>query len=89
MYNITPYSYKQAKKYDVKIQPSSNKKYKIDVYDNDDTFLTSIGAIGYNDYPSYIESHGIDYANERRRLYYIRHKNDDKLKGMLSKVILW
>jgi hypothetical protein len=89
MYNITPYSYKQAKKYNVKIQPSSNKKYKIDVYDNDDTFLTSIGAIGYNDYPSYIESHGIDYANERRRLYYIRHKNDDKLKGMLSKVILW
>jgi hypothetical protein len=89
MYNITPYSYKQAKKYDVKIQPSSNKKYKIDVYDNDDTFLTSIGAIGYNDYPSYIESNGIDYANESIRLYYIRHKNDDKLKGILSKVILW
>jgi len=89
MYNITPYSYKQAKKYDVKIQPSSNKKYKIDVYDMDDTFLSSIGAVGYSDYPSYIESHGIDYANERRRLYYIRHKNDDKLKGMLAKVILW
>ena len=89
MYKITDYSYKQAKYYDVKIKPSTNKKYKIDVYDMDDEFLCSIGATGYEDYPTFIESHGKEYADERRRLYYQRHSKDKNLKGLLAKAILW
>ena len=38
--------------------------------------IASIGAIGYSDYPTYIRSHGLDYANKRRRLYKIRQNTD-------------
>ena len=40
--------------------------------------IVSIGANGMNDYPTYIKKYGLKYANERRRLYKIRH---EKIKG--------
>ena len=50
MYNISNYSYLQAKKLGVQIKNSSNKHKKIDVYKNDkkvasigDNYLTFIG----------------------------------------------
>jgi hypothetical protein len=91
-YVIKPYSYKQAEKLGVKIKPSSNPKKKIDVFDYNNQYILSIGAKGYSDYPTYLEEKGKDYAEERRRLYKIRH-NKDRSKlgsaGYYSDQILW
>lgn len=89
-YDIKKYSYDQAKKLRVKIKPSSNPKKKIDVYDTKDNKIVSIGDINYKDYPSYIKEKGENYANQRRRLYHLRHKNN-KLgsASYYSKKILW
>ena len=88
-YKITNYSYNQAKKLNVNIKPSTNKKKKIDVYKNDKK-IASIGAIGYNDYPTFIIKEGLSIANERRRLYKLRHKKDlDGKNGKWSNAILW
>jgi len=37
----------------------------------------------------YKEEKGKAYADERKRLYHIRHKNDKGVKGVLSRAILW
>ena len=92
MYNILPYSFLQAEKIGVIIKPSNNKKYKIDIYDKNGNFITNIGSSGYNDYPTYILSHGLDYANNRRRLYKIRHQKDRTVlysRGCFADNILW
>ena len=92
MYNITDYSKERAKDLDVNIVPSHNKKYKIDVYDSNFKFITSIGAIGYRDYPTYIKERGEVYADNRRRLYKIRHEKDrHKIgsRGYFADQILW
>jgi hypothetical protein len=89
MYHITKYSYGQAKKLNVEIKPSSNKKKKIDVFKNDKK-IASIGAIKYNDYPTFIIKKGLSYANERRKLYKERHKKDLNSKnGFYANKILW
>ena len=88
-YKITDYSYNQAKKLNVQIKPSSNKKKKIDVY-KDNKKIASIGAIGYNDFPTFIDKKGIEFANQRRKLYKIRHKKDLNSKnGFYANKILW
>jgi hypothetical protein len=89
MYEIKEYTKKKAKQYNVQIKQSTNKNKKIDVF-RDNKKIASIGAINYNDYPTYILNKGIDYANERRRLYKIRHKKDLNSKnGFWSNVLLW
>jgi len=91
MYKITPYSYKKAKELNVTIKPSQNKNKKIDVFKNGE-LIASIGAIGYSDYPTYIKEHGLEYANKRRKLYRIRHKDDLNNKsgnGYWVNKILW
>ena len=88
-YHITKYSYDQAKKLNVEIKPSTNKKKKIDVFKNDKK-IASIGAIGYLDYPNFIKKNGLEYANNRRKLYKLRHKNDLNSKnGKWASAILW
>ena len=88
-YKITNYSYNQAKKLNVNIKPSTNKKKKIDVFKNEKK-IASIGAIGYSDYPTFIIKKGLDYANERRKLYKQRHKKDiDGKNGKWALKILW
>lgn len=89
MYQIKQYSYDRAKELGVHIQPSKKGKYKIDVFNADGDFITSIGHNQYSDYPTYIESHGLEYANTRRALYHIRHKKDYKERGFYSLNILW
>jgi len=89
MYQITDYSYQQAKKLNVIIKPSTRKGKKIDVYDNNNKFIVSIGDINFSDYPTYIKEKGLKYADERRRLYHIRHKKDSNLAGKFAKNILW
>ena len=88
MYNITDYSYRQAKNLGVEIKPSTNKKKKIDVF-KDGKKIASIGAIGYSDYPTFIKEKGRAYADERRLQYYIRHAKDNKLNGFYAKKLLW
>ena len=51
-------------------------KFNIVFKNNFNQMIASIGAIGYSDYPTYIRSHGLDYANKRRRLYKIRQNTD-------------
>ena len=88
-YKITDYSYNQAKKLNVEIKPSSNKKKKIDVY-KDGKKISSIGAIDYYDFPTYVIKEGLKIANERRKLYKIRHKKDLNSKnGYYFSRILW
>jgi hypothetical protein len=82
-----------ANEYGLTVKSAKNSKYKIDVY-IDDEFIVSIGATGYMDYPHYLllEDQGKvarGYANIRRRLYLHRHKNDNNLKGVLAKLLLW
>ena len=88
-YKITDYSYKQAKKLNVQIRPSVYKNKKIDVFKND-VKIASIGAINYLDYPTYIETKGKKYADERRKLYRLRHKKDiNEGAGFYANKILW
>ena len=92
MYQITDYSYEQAKKLGVKIKPSTQKNKKIDVLNKDDKVIASIGHKAYLDYPNYIKKEGLLHANERRRLYGIRHKKDSTVVGSTgwwAKKILW
>jgi len=94
-YEILPYTYQKLKELNKKLKenltiiPSKNKKYKIDVY-NKNTFLFSIGASQYQDYAQYLSKYGKKYADERKELYYKRHKDYPKYtKGYISSYLLW
>jgi hypothetical protein len=90
MYRIKPYSYRQAKKIGVTIRPSTRTGKKIDVYKNG-VKVATIGARGYLDYPTYIEKFGTTYANQRRKLYHIRHRQNKRpgTPGYYAAKILW
>ena len=79
-YRIKEYTKRQAKKLGVQVKPSKVKGKKIDVFKNGKK-VASVGAIGYNDYPTYTQKKGKKYADERRRLYKIRHNKDRKVRG--------
>jgi len=90
-YKIKQYSFDQAKKLDVDIKPSTNKNKKIDIFKNNKK-VASIGAIGYSDYPTYTLEKGKSYADNRRKLYKIRHNKDlQKINsnGYYANKILW
>lgn len=92
MYRIKDYSYNQARFFGVQIFPSDNPKHKIEVYDKSGKFLFYIGDSKYSDYPTYLETHGKEYADNRRRLYRLRHnKEANKIgtRGFYSYHILW
>jgi hypothetical protein len=73
MYDILPYTYKKAEELGVKIFPSGNTKYKVEVYDWNGNFITYCGSLSYSDYPHYMEEKGKEYADKRRQLYKLRH----------------
>ncbi len=79
VYNIKDYSFKQADKLGVQIRPSSNKKKKIDVFKNGQK-LAEIGAIGYGDYPTYLESDK-KLAKVKRSGYKARMEKNRNIKG--------
>jgi len=90
-YRITTHSKKQAKKLGVTIKPSKNKNKKIDVFNKDGDKLAAIGAVGFSDYGTYMQTDK-KLANERRRLYRIRHKSNADKKGTTAywaREILW
>ena len=51
-YRIKAYTKTQAKKLGVSVKPSKVKGKKIDVFKKGKK-IACVGAIGYNDYPSY------------------------------------
>lgn len=90
MYTIQPYTKSQAKKIGVIVKPSTNPKKKLDVFDGKK--VASIGATGYKDYPTFLKEDGKAVAEERRRLYHIRHKKDAEKKGSpgyYASLLLW
>jgi len=91
MYTIKKYSYKQAKKLGVTIQPSTRKNKKIDVYKNGNK-VASVGALGYGDYPTFMQTEGLTSAKNHRRKYKMRHEKDRHVKnspGFYADQILW
>ena len=91
MYKIKPYSYRQAKLLNVTIKPSKVKNKKIDVFKNG-LKVASIGAKGYNDYPTYLNKLGKTKAEIKRKAYKARHRNNINKKntpGYYAGKILW
>ena len=81
MYVILPHTKNKARQLKVIVRPSLKKTKKIDVFDKDGYFLVSIGSYGSLDYAYYLKYYGKEIAEERKRLYKIRHKNDRLVKG--------
>lgn len=79
-YCITKYTLKRAKKIGVTVKTSHNPKKKLDVF-RQGKRVASIGAKGMMDYPTYIQTQGLTYAQTRKRLYKKRHEKDRKQKG--------
>ena len=94
MYQITDYTYKQAKKHGYAVKPSTNKGKKIDVYKKEQK-IASVGALGMYDYPTYLnlEKQGKvpeGTAKKRRELYKKRHAKDLHAgAGRLANLLLW
>jgi len=91
VYSIKKYTRDQAKKLGVEVKPSTNPKKKLDVFKSGSK-VASIGATGYQDYPTFKQTQGKEYADERRRLYKQRHEKDrNKLgsPGYYADKLLW
>jgi len=90
-YTITNYTRRQARRLGVKVKQSTNKTKKIDVYRKNKK-IASVGAAGMNDYPTHMKLRGKQFADNRRRLYKMRHERDRHKKwsrGWLSDQLLW
>jgi hypothetical protein len=95
-YGIKRYTQTQAKKLGVSVKPSKLKGKKIDVFKGDKK-VASVGALGMNDYPTYMELERKGKvpkgtAKERRRLYKIRHRKDRTKRGsagFFADKLLW
>ena len=80
MYEIQPHTRNQAKQLGVVVKPSTKSGKKIDIFKND-VKVASVGAQGYSDYATYLQTHGKTYADKRRMLYKKRH---DKYRHILD-----
>lgn len=87
MYDILPYSYNQAAKLGVEIKPSTKKGKKIDVF-KEGKKITSIGAIGYKDFPQYMKEDKA-LANKKRKAYKARAKDNKGIAGFYASNLLW
>jgi hypothetical protein len=81
MYIILSHTKARAKQLKVIVKSSDKKTKKIDVYDKSGNFLVSVGSHGSLDYPYYKKFYGKIYADERKRLYKLRHQKDRLVKG--------
>jgi hypothetical protein len=92
LYHLKPIQQLQARKLGLIIQPSIRGNYKIDIYTKDNKYITSIGDKRYEDFATYAEKEGFEYADRRRELYMKRHKNDSQVegsRGWWAAKILW
>ena len=90
-YTITDYTLQRAKQMKVTVQLSQQKNKKIDVFKKG-VKIATIGDSRYKDFPTYVIENGIEFANNRKRLYYMRHKKDiEKLNsnGFYAAKLLW
>ena len=91
MYEIKALQRKNARRIGVTIKPSTRKGKKIDVF-KDGKKVASVGALGYGDYATFLKEKGREFADNRRRLYKIRHEKNRKKVGTNSYYadqILW
>jgi hypothetical protein len=99
-YKITPYTLAQAKKLGVVVKPSKVNGKKLDVFKNvkgEVVKVATIGALGYNDYPTFLqlERQGKfpeGTAERRRKAYKIRHQKDRTIRnsnGWYADKLLW
>ena len=84
-YRITRYTYDQARKLGVEVKHSTVSGKKIDVFKKG-VKVASVGAIGYNDYPTFmrLEREGKvpkGTAVTRRKAYKQRHEKDRHKRG--------
>jgi hypothetical protein len=92
LYEIQPYTLEKAKQLGLTVKPSPHPRYKIDVYDEYNNYIASVGHKEYYDFPTYIKERGLEYALKRRELYKLRHKKDSKKigsRGWLASTLLW
>jgi hypothetical protein len=87
MYQVSDYSKERAKILGVEIKSSQTAGKKLDVY-HQGLLIASIGDMNYSDYPTYLSTRGKEYADERKRLYHMRHKSNG-LRELLSLFLLW
>lgn len=94
-YTILTYTKKQANKFGLKVKSSSVKGKKIDVFKNGKK-VASVGAIGYNDYPTYmkLEKSGLvekGTAAKKRKAYKSRHIHRKKINtpAWYADKLLW
>ena len=90
-YTITEYTLQKAKQMKVTVQLSQQKNKKIDVSKNG-VKIATIGDLRYKDFPTYVIENGIEFANNRKRLYYMRHKKDIEnlnSNGFYAAKLLW
>jgi hypothetical protein len=87
-YKIQPYTLEKAKQLGVKVAPSNRAGKKLDVFKNGER-VASIGASGMGDYPTYLKNEGKAYADERRRLYRVRHSKNKGVAGFYASNLLW
>jgi len=94
-YKVTQYSKDKMKDLNDKlgtdvysIRPSADKKKKIDVLLRNDV-IASVGDPELGDYPSYIESDGLEFANKRRTAFYNRFRRLPDIKDGKITPIFW
>ena len=63
------------------VRPSTTSGKKIDVFNKRGQKICSIGAMGYKDYPTYLKKYGKQYADQRRKLYKLRHSRNRIVRG--------
>jgi len=100
-YKITQYSKDKIKELNDKlntdeysVRVSADPKKKIDILLRNDV-IASIGDPNLPDYPTYIETEGMDVANKRRDAFYNRFRRlpdikDGKITNMFwARFLLW
>ena len=90
-YKIKLRSYNNAKKLGVIIRPSTRKNKKIDVFDKNDNYITSIGATSYGDYPTYLLQDK-QLAEQKKTNYkkrHEKHRNKVGTRSWYANKILW
>ena len=92
MYQILPYTKEKALQLGVIVKSSTRKNKKIDVFSKSNEYITSIGALGYYDYPTFQKLYGKEFADKKRILYKKRHQKDRTIKfsnGWYADNLLW
>lgn len=84
-YKITEYTRLMAKELGVTVKQSTVKGKKLDVFKADKK-VASIGALGYDDFPTLLEKEKRGKvpkgeADKRRKLYKVRHESDRHKAG--------